>query len=225
MSCCIWEPVTQHLRTRSSLRFLAIKTFYCILSLCPCHLVEALHKLRNNPLVIFSALGSVIPGIITTAMSKCSCQKQYRGSWGTGTHIQSGWTQALTHGCSSHLPWGTPKPASWSSSKLPGYEPVTGASLSMSVPWSVCVTAGEVRCTQWRNSKCFPYPGMAVPLAVRTQQTTNDLHWYITEESQREGNAAWYPPQPTSPDRLNPKLQLRLWVLNRAGTATSWRQL
>ena len=35
--------------------------------------------------------------------------------------------------------------ASRSSRELPGYEPVTGASLGMSVPWFVCVMPGEVK--------------------------------------------------------------------------------
>lgn len=46
-----------------------------------------------------------------------------------------------------------------SSSKLPGYEPVTGASSGMSVPWSVCVMPGEVRCGNRGSSKCFQYAG------------------------------------------------------------------
>lgn len=50
-----------------------------------------------------------------------------------------------------------------SSSKLPGYELLTGASLGMSVPWSVCVMPGEVSCRQRGNSKCFLYPGLSSP--------------------------------------------------------------
>lgn len=53
-----------------------------------------------------------------------------------------------------------------SSSKLPGYELVTGASLGMSVPWSACVMPAEVSGRQregGRGSKCFLDPGLGSP--------------------------------------------------------------
>lgn len=76
-----------------------------------------------------------------------------------GVHIQSGWLKALTHGCSSHLPWGRLKSVSGTSGELPGYELVTGASLGMSAPWSACVMPGEVRLRQRGRIKCFLYTG------------------------------------------------------------------
>lgn len=70
--------------------------------------------------------------------------------------------------------------------ELPGYEPVTRASLGMSVPWFVYVMPGEVRHKQRGSNWCFLYSGPGSLLAVMTQATTSNLRWDVSEESNQK---------------------------------------
>ena len=165
--------------TRSSHRPLAIQTFHCIFTVyIHPHLVKAPPWIEGAHQVTFSVLGSVMPGIRHFYF----CHEQIhllgttQGSLGDRS-INSVWANTGAYSWMLlSLALGRSQCASRSSRELPGYEPITRASLGMSVPWSVCVMPGEVRRKQRGSNQCFLYSGPGSLRAVMTQDTTNSLH-------------------------------------------------
>ena len=138
--------------------------------------------------VTFSVLGSIMPGI--RHFHFCHEQIHLLGmaqeSLGD-RRISSVWANTGAYSWMLlSLALGRSQSASRSSRELPGYEPITRASVGMSVPWSVCVMPGEVRRKQRGSNQCFLYSGPGSLLAVMTQETTNNLQWDLSEESNQK---------------------------------------